>query len=167
MRETRIAPTQARPSGTRAVLCLCDCGTETVVGLSDFYRGQVLSCGCWKSQTTSRRNRESKGLNVKHGLSKHWLFQTWHKMLGRCENEQSKDYRHYGARGIQVYEPWHDVAIFVSDIERLLGARPEGMTLDRIDNDGNYEPGNCRWATPAEQAQNRRPPRTREVINAR
>ncbi len=103
---------------------------------------------------------------VKHGLSGHWLFHTWYMMLARCYNEQSKDYGRYGARGIRVCESWHELPIFISDIERLLGMRPEGTTLDRIDNDGDYEPGNVRWATAAEQAQNRRPPRIREVTNA-
>jgi len=157
LREVRIAPTAAVPYGRRAVLCRCDCGTETVVKLADFCRGIAVSCGCRKRRTMILRNRTASP-NVTHGLGKHWLYQTWHKMLDRCENPDAKDYARYGARGIRVCARWHDVALFVEDIERDLGDRPAGWTLDRIDNDGNYEPGNVRWASAATQAANRRRP---------
>jgi hypothetical protein len=76
-------------------------------------------------------------------------------MLQRCENPGHDNYRYYGAKGRSVCERWHDVRLFVEDIKRDLGQRPEGMTLDRINNNGNYEPGNVRWATAAEQVANR------------
>jgi hypothetical protein len=78
-------------------------------------------------------------------------------MMARCYNPQHRWYQRYGGRGIKVWEPWHDAAVFTADIERELGQRPEGKTLDRIDNDGNYEPGNLRWATRSQQMRNRRP----------
>lgn len=76
-------------------------------------------------------------------------------MMRRCYSPKNPKYRRYGGRGIGVCAPWHDVAVFVADIEREIGVRPARMTLDRRDNDGNYEPGNVRWATPLGQAANR------------
>lgn len=91
-----------------------------------------------------------------HGLSTHQLYGTWHLMLRRCENPAVKDYPNYGGRGITVCAEWHDVTTFITWIEANLGARPTGMTLDRLNPDGNYEPGNVRWASAATQAANRR-----------
>lgn len=86
----------------------------------------------------------------------HPLYQTWTGMLHRCYSEDSKNYPNYGGRGIEVCERWHDVRLFVEDIERELGPRPEGCTLNRKDNDGNYELGNVEWATRGQQARNTR-----------
>lgn len=77
-------------------------------------------------------------------------------MVRRCEKPQAEGYCRYGARGIAVCERWHDVRLFIQDIEGSLGPRPAGMTLDRINNDGNYEPGNVRWASRWEQQHNAR-----------
>jgi hypothetical protein len=97
------------------------------------------------------------GKFLRHGMSKHPLYRTWRDMINRCENLADPAYRNYGGRGIAVCEAWHDVRVFVADIERQLGPRPDGMTLDRIDNEaGNYEPGKVRWATAQQQASNRR-----------
>jgi hypothetical protein len=77
-------------------------------------------------------------------------------MIHRCEDPNARGYQNYGGRGIAVCERWHDVRLFVEDIERLLGSRPAGSTLDRVDNDRNYEPDNVRWATQSEQHRNSR-----------
>jgi hypothetical protein len=91
-----------------------------------------------------------------HGLSRHPLYGTWRKMHRRCENPTVKDWPNYGGRGIAVCDGWRDVTAFITWIEANLGPRPVGMSLDRIDPDGNYEPGNVRWASAATQVANRR-----------
>lgn len=87
--------------------------------------------------------------------AKHPLYSTWHTMRNRCTNENNKDFSYYGGKGIRVCERWQDFANFVED----MGPKPSlKHSIDRIDSDGDYEPLNCRWATPAQQQLNRRIP---------
>lgn len=134
--------------------CRCDCGDEVTVMARSLRSGNTKSCGCWNreraSAAMSRRNITHGGAHHAH---RHPLYQTWLSMRQRCTNPNVNNYHRYGGRGITVCTRWQDFAAFLSDV----GERPSPQhSLDRIQNDGNYEPGNVRWATRVEQARNSR-----------
>jgi hypothetical protein len=126
--------------------CLCDCGSTSVVYGGNLRNGASTSCGCYFSEALIARQ-------TIHGKSGTPTFNSWASMWDRCTNENANQFKDYGGRGIKVCERWKSFVNFLAD----MGEKPDALTLDRYpNNNGNYEPGNCRWATRSQQNRNRR-----------
>jgi len=128
------------PSWVYFWICRCDCGTERVVCGNNLRRGGSKNCGCVHPRT-------------QHGMTKHPAHNTWWCMMQRCFNSRYTGYELYGGRGITVCDRWHTFVNFWEDVGSTW---QQGLMIDSIDNDGNYEPSNCKWSTPLQSANNRR-----------
>ena len=138
--------------GNRTYLCLCECGKEKKVLASNLVRGRTRSCGCKRSKYVSEKMRKH-GHAQTAGRRPSPTYSSWGSMLNRCTNPANHSYKMYGGRGILVCERWLDFENFLAD----MGEKPaKGMSIERLDVNGNYEPGNCVWATPKIQARNTR-----------
>jgi hypothetical protein len=140
-------------SGQKTWLCNCLCGKAKEIRHGDLMNGKSSSCGCSHKEMLQKRSRI-------HGMSRKPIYNTWISMKARCLNPSSTDFESYGGRGINICKEWLDFENFYAD----MGDRPKGLSLDRINNMGNYEPSNCRWADSITQANNRRPRNSSKLV---
>lgn len=131
---------------SRYVVCLCDCGNRKIIAYSNIKRGSSKSCGCLHASRIGALNRV-------HGMTRTKVYRAWKHLRERINNPNCKKYSLYGGRGISLCERWNKFENFIED----MGQPPTSFhSIDRINVNGNYEPGNCRWATAKEQARNKR-----------
>lgn len=131
----------------RKFLCKCRCGKKKIIRLADIRSGHTQSCGCLNSELLVKRN-------WKHGYVGTRLYVIWEKMLNRCRNSKNKDYKYYGGRGISICKEWTKHEVFQK--WAIASGYNDTLTIERINNDKNYEPSNCKWIPHGQQSINRR-----------
>ncbi len=145
------------PGGLRRWRCRCECGTVTNVQPGHLVSGKTRSCGCLQKEAarrpaTERQKAAVKAARTTHGKRQTPEYNSWAAMWSRCTNPKNSHYAHYGGRGIMICAEWKTFERFYDN----MGPKPTAKhSIDRVDNDGNYEPSNCRWATSSQQAKNR------------
>lgn len=142
-----------RVNGHNILRCVCDCGNEREVRLSSLTTGNTYSCGCY---STERRSAISIEANTKHGLCYHPLYSVWANMKDRCSNSNNIGYQHYGGRGIRVCTEWETSFEDFYEWATSKGKYSKGLSIERLDVDGNYEPSNCTFANLHTQSRNKR-----------
>lgn len=144
---TRLTVVSRDNTSTKSVRwnCVCDCGNTTNVAANELKRGSSRSCGCLQKELAAKRVST-------HKLSKTPTYKVWDAIIQRCLNENSQAYANYGGRGITVCEHWKTFQNFYAD----MGEKPDGLSIDRIDNNKGYSPDNCRWADTKTQSTNKR-----------
>lgn len=142
------------PRGKRRFSCRCACGYEGTFDAYNVRNGLTKSCGCLRDELSKVRRNQ-----LRHGMHMTRVYRIWAGMKSRCQNANHHAYADYGGRGIKVCEQWQVFENFLRD----MGEPPAGASIDRTNNDGDYEPGNCAWVTPKEQNNNRRSTNTYEI----
>lgn len=132
--------------GKKIGLFECECGKEFPAPVSNVFYGRTISCGCY-------RKKNKRTWHMSHDMSSTRIYNIWALMISRCTKKYSCAFKSYGGRGITVCESWMKFENFYNDMS---DGYSDELTIDRINNDGNYEPGNCRWVTPRQQAWNKR-----------
>jgi hypothetical protein len=151
-----VGPMGQTSPGHRTVWCRCDCGTERAVLIDQLRKGRSRSCGCLRAEMASTLITRTRWRGS-HGQRYHPLYGIWQGIMARCYRKEDAHYPRWGGRGIRVFEAWHDPRAFIAWIEENLGPRPPRASLDRYpDNDGDYRPGNVRWANAKMQSENTR-----------
>lgn len=141
-----LYPKKTSKQKSRYALYRCYCGNTFKAHIQSVKSGHTTSCGCFKKQVLNK-------VRISHNCANHILFDTWTNIIQRCNNKNNPRYKDYGERGIKVCDRWLDVKNFIDD---MYPTYEQGLTVERINNDGNYEPSNCRWATLKEQSINKR-----------
>ena len=151
-----ISKAEGRKNGCILWNCVCDCGNKVIVPTGKLTSERKRSCGCLAKETASIIAKTGNHRR-KHGMKRTRLYSVWNTMKYRCFNNNSPQFKDWGGRGITVCEEWKDdFQTFYDYVSQLPHFREEGYSLDRINNDGNYEPGNVKWSTRTEQNRNRR-----------